>query len=167
MGLYFILDTIMIAILAAVAENGVIGVDNDLPWHLPEDLKKFKELTTGKVVVMGRKTYESIIKRLGKPLPNRKNVVITRQTGYKALPDVDIFYNLEDALNANKSNDIFIIGGGEIFKQSIDKANMMYITHVHETYEGDSRFPKIDMKNWKLIEEEKRNGFSFAIYKRR
>ena len=123
----------MIAIIAAVAENGVIGQNNKLPWHLPEDLKRFKKLTTGKVVVMGRKTYESILGMMGKPLPNRQNVVITRQTNYKGAERVQVFYKVAEAIAANKSNDIFIIGGGEIFKEAIPLADTMYITHMWKT----------------------------------
>src|ERR1700691_1833991 len=103
----------------AVSENLVIGKGNNLPWHLPEDLKHFKELTIGKTVVMGRKTYESIVARLNKPLPGRKNVVITRQTDYKVPDGVLVFKSLEDAFQELSSNDIYIIGGAEIYKQAL------------------------------------------------
>lgn len=157
----------MIAIIAAVAENGVIGQNNKLPWHLPDDLKHFKNLTTGRVVIMGRKTYESIVHGLGGPLPNRKNIIISRQTNYKAAPGVDVFYNLKEAVKANQSNDVFIIGGGEIYKEGVNYADTMYITHIHKVYEGDAHFPKIDMSQWKKVEEDEREGFSFATYKRK
>ena len=156
----------MIAIIAAVAENGVIGQNNKLPWHLPEDLKRFKKLTTGKVVVMGRKTYESILGMMGKPLSNRQNVVITRQTNYKVAEGVQVFYNVAEAIAANKSNDIFIIGGGEIFKEAIPLADTMYITHIWKTYEGDAHFPKIDMGKWKLANEDSRGEFTFSEYRK-
>ena len=156
----------MIAIIAAVAENGIIGANNKLPWHLPADLKRFKELTTGKVVIMGRKTYESILTTLGSPLPNRKNIVITRNTNYKTAEGVDVFYNIEEALKANESNDIFIIGGGEIFKQSVDLADTLYITHIHKTYEGDAHFPKVNMSEWKIVNEDTRDDFTFSEYKK-
>ena len=167
----------MIALIAAVADNGIIGAGGKLPWHLPEDLKKFKELTTGKVVIMGRKTYESIIAMLGKPLPNRQNVVITRNTEYKGpsftkvseseVPQVQVFYDVHSALEANKSNDIFIIGGGEIYKQALEVADTMYITHVHESHEGDTHFPKVNMSDWEKTGEDSRDGFTFAIYNRK
>jgi len=157
----------MIALIAAVADNGVIGQNNKLPWNIPEDLKHFKELTMGKVVIMGRKTYDSIVTMLGKPLPNRKNVVITRQTNLKLPEGVDVFYNVEEAIKANSSNDVFIIGGGEIYKEAIKFADTMYITHVHKTYEGDAHFPKVDMTAWKKVEEEEHEGFSFALYKKK
>lgn len=157
----------MIALIAAVAENGVIGVKNKLPWNLPEDLKRFKELTSEKVVIMGRKTYESIVSMIGKPLPNRKNVVITRQTDYKAAESVDVFNDIDLAIEANKDRDIFILGGSEIYKQSINKVDTMYITHIHKSYEGDAHFPKVNMSGWKIEEEDIRDGFSFVIYKKR
>src|SRR3989344_3631306 len=156
----------MIAIIAAVAENGVIGIDNKLPWHLPEDLKRFKELTTGKVVIMGRKTYESIVTMLGHTLPNRQNVVITHQTNYKVPEGIQVFYNVDEAIAANKSNDIFVIGGGEIFREALPKADTLYITHIHKPYEGDVRFPKINMKEWRLVNEDSMSEFTFSEYKR-
>src|SRR5271168_4522498 len=121
----------------AVADNLVIGKGNDLPWHLPEDLKHFKELTLGKTVVMGRKTYESIIARLKKPLPGRKNVVITRQKDYKVPEGVVVFKSLEDAFQELSAQDIYIIGGGEIYKQALGLAQIMYMTHIHGSYPGD------------------------------
>nr|AIA16466.1 Dihydrofolate reductase [uncultured bacterium] len=106
----------------AVSENNVIGKNNDLPWHLPEDLKHFKELTLGKTVLMGRKTFESIVSRLGKPLPGRKNVVITRQEEYKAPAEVLVFKSLDEAVQNLLADDVYIIGGAEIFKQALPVA---------------------------------------------
>src|SRR3989344_5094956 len=97
----------------AIAKNWVIGGDNDLPWYLPEDLKHFKKLTLGKTVLMGRKTYESIVNRLGKPLPGRKNVVISRQADYKVPDGVLVFQSLDEALKVLSAEDIYVIGGGE------------------------------------------------------
>jgi len=150
----------------AVAENLVIGKDNDLPWHLPEDLKHFKELTLGKTVLMGRKTFESILKRLGKPLPNRKNVIISRQKDYKAPEGVLVFSSLDEAIKSLQE-DIYIIGGAEIYKLALPLANLMYITHVHENYLGDAFFPAIKWSEWEKLEEEKHKKFTFAKYKRK
>jgi dihydrofolate reductase len=156
----------MIAIVAAVAKNGVIGSKNDLPWYLPEDLKRFKQLTTGKTVVMGRKTFESIMNRLKKPLPNRDNVVITRNMEYKVPEGVFVHGDLKTALREHGSADIFIIGGGEIFNQSINLADTLYITHVDKDVEGDVFFPQIDSKKWRLESNEQHEGYGFAMYKR-
>src|SRR3990167_6978043 len=105
----------MISIIAAVAKNGVIGTKNDLPWHIPEDLKRFKELTTGKTVLMGSKTYESIVKRLRHPLPNRKNIVVSADPNYKVGEGVTLYNPLDEALEKYKNEDLFIIGGGSIY----------------------------------------------------
>lgn len=184
----------MLSIIAAVSKNGVIGKNGELPWYLPEDLKHFRKLTEGHTVLMGRKTFESILNRLGKPLPNRKNIIITRQTGYKfPLPshpehacrqagggegsqnppaasrndsrqDVEIFPNIQDALAANQNENIFIIGGGEIYGQTINLADKLYITEVHEDINGDVYFPEIDKNVWRETSHENRDGFSFVEY---
>ena len=156
----------MISIIAAVAKNGVIGTKNDLPWHIPEDLKRFKELTTGKTVLMGSKTYESIVKRLRHPLPNRKNIVVSADPNYKVGEGVTLYNSLDEALEKYKNEDLFIIGGGSIYKQTLDKADALYITHVDREAEGDIYFPKISTKIWELQGEELREGYRFAIYKK-
>jgi dihydrofolate reductase len=151
----------------AVAENNVIGGGNDLPWYLPEDLKHFKQITSGKTVVMGRKTYESIIKRLNKPLPRRKNVVITRQADYQAPPEVLVFHSLDQAFKELSANDIYVIGGAEIFKLALPMAEIMYMTHVHDNYQGDAFFPEVDWKAWDKLEEEKHEKYTFAKYRKK
>jgi len=156
----------MIALIAAVAQNNVIGSKNDLPWYLPEDLKHFKELTTGHTVLMGRKTYESIIKRLGKPLPNRKSVVISHQKDYNVPAGVESFSSVADAFAAHQQEDIFVIGGGEIFNQTFNLADTLYITHVHKNYPGDVYFPPIDTNIWQKVSEELHEGFAFAKYEK-
>lgn len=156
----------MIALIAAVAKNDVIGNNNDLLWHIPEDLAHFKQLTTGKTVIMGRKTFESIYARLKKPLPNRTNVVITRQTNIKLPEGVVVHATIEDALRSRGGADIFVIGGGEIYRQTIDLADTLYITHIDKEYAGDTHFPTIDPTKWHLSNEEKREGYSFTVYKR-
>lgn len=149
----------------AVAENLVIGKGNDLPWHLPEDLKHFKELTLGKTVLMGRKTFESIITRLGKPLPGRKNIVITRQADYKVPDGVLKFSSLEDATKS-VSEDVYVIGGAEIYKLALPLSQVILITHVKGNFEGDAYFPEINWKEWKKVENVEQEKFSFAKYER-
>lgn len=141
-----------ISLIAAVAENGVIGGKNKLLWHLPDDLKRFKTLTKGHPVIMGRKTYESI----GHPLPGRKNIVITHQEDLQ-ISGCEVVSSLEKAIASAKSGrpeEIFIIGGGEIYKQAMGIADRMYLTHVHASPEGDAFFPSFDASQWKVIEEE-------------
>ena len=151
----------MISIIAAVSKNGVIGVDNTLPWDLPVDLKWFKEITTGNVVIMGRKTYESI----GKALPNRINIVVTRDKNF-FVPGVLSANSLDSALlKAGNNKDIFIIGGGEIYRQSMDFVDKLYITEVDMEVEGDTTFPTIP-KRWIVSNEEDFEGGKFLTYSR-
>jgi len=132
-----------ISLIVAKANNNVIGKNNQLIWHLPADLKHFKTITMGHTVVMGRKTYESMMK----PLPGRTNVVITRQENYHP-EEVIIKPSLEDALKDLKVEEVFIIGGGEIFKQAMALANKLYITEIHADFEGDTFFPEINPNEW-------------------
>ena len=158
----------MISIIVAVSENLGIGKKNDLLWHLPEDLKRFKKLTFGNTVIMGKRTWESLPRR---PLPGRKNVVITD------IPDETFegavtAYSIEDAVGkCEKSEEIFIIGGGSIYRQFIDIADRLYITHVHKKAPADIYFPKIDRRTWKVIEKEEfRSGeapYTYVIYGKR
>lgn len=156
----------MIAIVVAIANNNVIGKRNALPWYLPDDLKRFKKLTTGHTVLMGRKTYESIVKRLGKPLPNRKSAVVTRNKDYKVPEGVLLFETLDGAFAALKDDEVYIIGGGEIYRQTFDRADTLYITHINADYDGDVFFPEIDLAVWQKVEDEPHDGFSFATYRR-
>lgn len=135
-----------LTIIVAAANNDAIGKDNKLIWHLSDDLKRFKSLTNGHHVIMGRKTFESF----PKPLPNRTHIVITRQTNYQVPGGVIIVNNLEAAIDAAKNDaQPFIIGGGEIYKQAFKFANKIELTRVHETFEADTFFPKIDASIWK------------------
>ncbi|MCB0377081.1 MAG: dihydrofolate reductase [Bdellovibrionales bacterium] len=132
--------------IAAMAKNRVIGVDGNLPWDLPEDMKFFREKTKNSIVVMGRKTYES----LGKPLPKRLNVVITRQKDYKVPEGVFVFNDIEAALKfcEGKTKDwgeeVFIIGGGEIYKQALPMSDQLYVTMIDKEFEGDAKFPEFE-----------------------
>lgn len=149
-----------ISIIAALSKNRVIGKDNKLIWHLPEDLKRFKTLTSGHPIIMGRKTFESI----GKPLPNRTNIVITKDSGMHPR-GVILKHNIEDAIKEAKKiekEEIFIIGGGQIYQQSIKLADRLYLTIIDKNFEGDAFFPDYsDFK--KIISEEpgESNGFNY------
>lgn len=157
-----------LAIVAAVSDNGVIGNNGQLPWRLPEDLKRFRRLTDGHVVLMGRKTYESIVKRLGQPLPNRTNVVITRQPDYPCPPGVKSFGSPEAALQALKNEPtVYVIGGSEIYQQLFNRVGLLHITHVHQTVQGDSFFATIDPKIWEPAETEEGQGWTYIRYQRR
>jgi dihydrofolate reductase len=157
----------MISLVVAIAANNVIGNKNDLPWYLPEDLKRFRKITTGHTVLMGRKTYDSIITRLGKPLPNRVNVVVTRQNNFQPLPGVLVFHSLDQALAALKQDDVYVIGGAEIFKQTLAIADKLYITHVKKEYSGDIYFPEVNWTEWEKTQDEPHEEFSFATYQRK
>jgi len=151
----------MVKIIVATSKNRVIGNDNKLIWKLSSDLKRFKELTTGNPVVMGRKTFESI----GKPLPNRRNIIITRNENYE-VDGCEIVSSLEEAFLLT-NNDCFIIGGGEIYKQSIEVADKIYLTLVDCEVNGDTFFPDID-STWKKIsrkdfESDEKNEYRYSF----
>jgi len=134
-----------ICLIAALAENRVIGKNNALPWHLPADLKRFKAITMGHPVVMGRKTYESI----GKPLPGRRNLVITRNRDYSA-PGCDIVHSLDAAIAACRgAQEIFIIGGGELYRESLPRAHRLELTEIRAEFEGDATFPEFSRGQWR------------------
>ena len=139
-----------LSIIVAVSENNAIGKDNNLLWHISEDLKHFKEITSGHSVLMGRKTFES----LGKKLPNRRNIVITRNPDYTA-EGCEMASSLEDAVRlCAGEEEVFVIGGGEIYRQAMDMASKLYLTVVHKVYEADTFFPVIDSSCWKEISRE-------------
>jgi dihydrofolate reductase len=149
--------------IAAVAENNALGKDNELVWHLPNDFKRFKELTTGHYIIMGRKTFESF----PKPLPNRTHVVITRQKEYS--PEGCIVVNsIENAIKlCPKDAPVFIIGGGEIYQQGLEYTDKIEITKVHAHFDADTFFPEIDLSNWELVtskfnEKDEKHLFSFT-----
>jgi len=156
----------MIKIIVAMSNNRFIGNNNELIWKLSSDLKRFKELTTGHPVVMGRKTYESI----GRPLPNRRNIIITRNLEYE-VEGCETVSSLEEALLLTNNN-CFIIGGGEIYKQSLEVADKIYLTLVHKDFEGDTSFPELG-KEWATIDtkdfeadEKNEYNYSFIEYDR-
>ncbi len=157
----------MITIIAAIAENNALGKDNQLIWHIPADLKRFKKVTSNHHVIMGRKTFES----LGKPLPNRTNIIITRNPNYKAEGCV-VVNSLQQAIEAAKDDENpFILGGAEIYKQAIEIADKLDLTFVHHQFEADAFFPKIDTTIWKetsrenfKADEKNKYNFSFVTY---
>ena len=160
----------MISVIVAKSQNGVIGVNNKLPWYLPADLKRFKEITVGHTVVMGRKTFQSIIARLGKPLPNRRNIVLTRDESY-AYPRVEVIHSLSDLLDIDE--ELHVIGGAEIYRQLIDRVDRLYMTEVKANIDGDTYFPAIDMCDWREVSREQfkaddknQYDFDFVVYDR-
>ena len=156
-------EGVNVALIAAKSENGVIGKDGDMPWHLSEDLKFFKRTTLGKPVVMGRKTYESI----GKPLPGRPNLVVTRNADWRA-DGVQVFGSLEAALNIAKKlepEEIIIGGGAQIYELALPYTDRMYLTQIHQSFEGDTFFPNFDTNDWQEVSRERRvskNGLAFS-----
>ncbi len=163
-----------IAMIAAVAENGVIGKDNDLVWSLPDDMKYFMNSTKNHYIILGRKNYESLPPKF-RPLPNRTNIVITRQKNLQ-LENTIVVNSLEEALEVckkNKQEKIFIIGGGQIYKQALPIANTLYMTEIKHTFNGDTYFPDYDKNEWKEvsrehhgIDERHKYPFDFVVYKK-
>lgn len=159
-----------IIIVAALAENRVIGKDNDLVWHLPKDLKHFKSLTLGHPMVMGRKTFESF----GKPLPGRTNIIVTRDKNYKVEGCI-VVHSLQEGIEKAKEldNDIYIAGGAEIYKQVLPRTDLMYLTHVKARPDGDTFFPEFPKEEWKETaresfepDEKHLYGFDFVTWER-
>jgi dihydrofolate reductase len=133
-----------LSIVVAISANNAIGKNNQLLWHLPADLKHFKEITSGHTIIMGRKTYDSI----GRPLPNRRNIVITRKTDLQ-IENVEIVNSLQQAISlCEKEEEVFIIGGAEIYKSSISLVNRIYLTTIHQEYEADVFFPELKTEEW-------------------
>lgn len=156
-----------VSLIVAIAENNVIGKDNDLIWHLPDDLKHFKSKTSGHTIIMGRKTFESIG---SKPLPKRENIVISRNP-QPPVEGVIFTTSLEEALKHSSDQEPFIVGGAEIYRQSMGIVDVMEITRVHESFEGDTFFPEIDPEKWTLENEEThakdenhKHAFSFQTW---
>ncbi len=153
-----------LSLIAAMAQNGVIGRGNQLPWRLPADLKHFKTVTMGKPVIMGRKTWESI----GRPLPGRTNIVVTRDVGYRAEGCV-VVHSVEQALEvAAGSDEAMVIGGANLYRQLLDRADRLYLTRVKADVEGDAWFPEFDETQWREISREShprddRNEFDYEF----
>jgi len=152
--LRFNMTDIKTSLIVAMAENRCIGKNNQMPWHISDDLKRFKALTTGHPVIMGRKTFESILGYLGKPLPNRENIVISR-SGFKNEHEVPSFSDIDAAISYAKSvasDEIFIIGGAQIYTGSIQYANRLHLTKIHKSVDGDAFFPEFNEDDWTEVE---------------
>ncbi|MFN8888063.1 MAG: dihydrofolate reductase [Cyclobacteriaceae bacterium] len=164
----------IISLIAARTKNGVIGKTNDLPWHLPDDMKYFMQTTSTHYVVMGRKNYDSIPEKF-RPLPNRTNIVVTRQVGFTA-PKCIVVHSLADAIQLGESNtqhELFIIGGAEIYQLAMPFANRLYLTEIQTELEGDTFFPFFDPKDWKEVsrnhhpaDDRHLFAFDFVIYEK-
>lgn len=162
----------ILSLLVAASENNVIGKDNQLPWHLPNDLKYFKNQTWGMPILMGRKTFESI----GKALPGRKSIVITRNREWRQ-ENVEAVHSVEEAIGkaaAYGSKEIFVIGGAEIFQTAFDRADRIYLTRVHHEFAGDAFFPEVSTQAWNLVQNryctaDDKNPYShtFQVWERR
>ncbi len=140
----------ILSLIIAVDENNLIGAKNDLPWNLPEDLKRFKEITMGHPIIMGRKTFESI----GRVLPGRENIIITRNKDYTA-EGTTVLHSIEEMINHVKNEDeAFIIGGAQLFKEAISHISKMYLTEIHQSFEGDVYLPELNIKNWNTESSE-------------
>lgn len=166
----------VLSLIAAVAENGCIGIDNKLPWYLPDDLKYFKAVTSGKPVIMGRSTFES----LGRPLPNRTNIVITRNAGYRAPEGVRVVHSLDEAIRVGAAvahiagnDEVVIIGGAQIYAEALPRVQRMYLTEVRKTVDGDAFFPAFDRAQWQEVASEAHHyepaqtDYRFVVYARR
>ncbi len=163
----------MLSLIVAVAENGVIGRGGDLPWQISADLRRFKRLTMGHAILMGRKTWESI----GRPLPGRKSIVISRQSDFSTgFEEVSVVANFEEAIREAadcEQDQAFVIGGAQVYAMALPRADRLLLTRVHAEVEGDVFFPEVRWDEWQLVEEEKfaadeRNdhAFSFQVYQR-
>lgn len=158
-----------VVLVAAVAENGVIGADGDMPWHYPADLAHFKETTTGHPVILGRRTYESIVAAIDGPLPDRTNVVLSGRE--LALPDGAVRAgSVEAALEraeATGSDVAYVVGGATVYEQFLPRADRLVVTEIPESPDGDTFFPEFDPETWRETEREERDGLAFVTYERR
>lgn len=154
----------MINIIVAIDQNRVIGHENQLPWHLPADLRHFKNLTMGHVIIMGRKTYDSI----GKALPGRTNIIITRNPVFKA-SDAKIYHNIQIAFqDYAQAPEIFIIGGAQLFEETFSLTQRLYVTKIHAAFKGDTYFPAYDEKTWQMTQQQsfkpdQKNKYSYEF----
>lgn len=153
----------MISLIVAMTKEGVIGINNKMPWYYSEDLKHFKKITVGKTVLMGRKTFQSVISRNGKILPNRHNVVLTRDRSF-IYDGIEVIHNIDEYILNNKSKEIIIMGGKEIYTLALPYCERLYITFINKSYKGDIYFPKIDFDKYDLISQEDIEELSFCVY---
>ncbi|MDM1044156.1 dihydrofolate reductase [Myroides sp. 1354] len=155
----------MITLIAAIAENRVLGKDNAIIWHLPDDFKHFKTLTSHHYIIMGRKTFESF----PKPLPNRTHVIITRQQDYAVPENCIVVHSLREALTLTQNEEeVFVIGGGEIYHQALEHADQLELTQIHASFDGDAFFPEFSTTEWQLVKEsyhpqDERHAYAFTF----
>lgn len=155
----------MIAAIVAMDKHGLIGREGELPWHYKEDLAYFKQTTLNHTVLMGRVTYESIVKQLGKALPHRSNVVLSHTL--TSLPDAQVIHDLPSYLSrVPKEMTVFIIGGAQLYEQSLSLCDRLYITHIDEDYKGDTYFPAIEWSQWQCLNKRTEGSLTFAVYER-
>lgn len=163
----------MISMISAVAENRVIGNKNSLPWHLPADFKYFKEKTLGKTIIVGLNTFKSLGE---KPLPNRKHIILTNDPGYKVPENCVIAKSIEEALDMAKkeTGEVMICGGASVYKQFLPFADKLYLTYIHQSFEGDTYFPEVNMVEWQEVsredhkaDEKNKYDYSFAVLQRK
>lgn len=159
----------MIAAMVAMSENNVIGLNNEMPWYLPDELAYFKKVTTGHAIIMGRKTFDSI----GRPLPNRENIVVTRQKDYQP-EGVTVVNDVVSYLEENQNKDLFIIGGAEIFHLTFPYLDTLYITEIEHEFEGDTFFPAFSKEDWKIksvsdlqIDEKSKIKYKYLVYEKK
>ncbi len=159
----------MLSLIVAMDKNNLIGQDNELPWHYKEDLQYFKNITSGKKVIMGKNTFLSIYEYIKKPLPNRENYVVTSSNleykGIHLVKDLDELIN--EYSNCENDEEMFIIGGLKMYEIGLEKANRMYITHIDKEHVGNVFFPKIDYSKWRKIEESNLGILNFSVYERK
>lgn len=144
----------MISIIVGASDNNIIGHLNQLPWYLPRDLKNFSKTTRGNTALMGRKTFDSIIARIGHPLPERKNVIITRQRDFVAPPECVVVSSWEEAMEKTQGEEVFVSGGAEIYKMALPHTDRIILTRVHKISEGETELPIKDFSDWELVHEE-------------
>lgn len=166
-------DNLTITIIAAVASNGVIGADNDIPWAYPADLQRFKRKTTGHPVILGRKTHESIVERLGNPLPDRRTIVLSRSNP-DVEPEVAVAESVEEAVSTARSaagemgvSEVFVAGGASVYETLFPLADRLELTEIHESYAGDTYFPEWNREEWIEVDRKEHDEFSFVTYERR
>jgi len=154
------------SLIAAIAKNNCIGMNNRIPWNIPDDLKYFKKTTLGKTVLMGENTFRSILGYLGKPLPERQTVVLSIDPKFTAPEGVRVFSSLDEAWEKLKGEEVFICGGASVYRQTVNRVDKLYITLVDQEPAGDVFFPPIDKNIWREAWREDHDGYSFVIYKK-
>lgn len=156
-------------VIAAVARNRVIGRDGSLPWHYPEDLEHFRELTTGNAVAMGRRTFEDIESKLDGPLPDRLNIVLTRSgidADYESVREANSLEEAREIAEEEGFSELYVAGGASVYEQFLEAADRIELTRIHDEYDGDTRFPEVDWSKWEEVSRDEREELSFVSFER-